>query len=82
MRGPAQAVDALRTSLRASFSKYPSDKHFIVAHSHGGNVALRAVCGTELEGNVHGIVCMCTPFLHVVRYGGVDPGRVVANVMG
>ncbi len=38
-------------------------KHFIICHSHGGNVALYATANKILEENVSGIVCMNTPFI-------------------
>lgn len=47
----------------ASLSKDPSDRMWVVGHSHGGNVALYSLKhpGTEA---VDGIVCLATPFLH------------------
>lgn len=38
-------------------------KHFIICHSHGGNVALYAAADKKLEENISGIICMNTPFM-------------------
>jgi hypothetical protein len=42
-------------------SQFPVAKHFVVAHSHGGNVALYGAQRTHVDG----IACLATPFLHV-----------------
>lgn len=38
-------------------------KHYVICHSHGGNVALYATADNKLEENISGIVCMNTPFM-------------------
>lgn len=38
-------------------------KHFIICHSHGGNVALYATDDNKLDEHITGIVCMNTPFM-------------------
>jgi hypothetical protein len=81
MRSRIRAAVDLRQFLRASRSRYPSAQHFVIAHSHGGNVALHAICGTELEASIQGIICLATPFLHVRRNRGIDPGQTAAAVM-
>lgn len=46
--------------------KFPSSRHFIIAHSHGGNVALSAL--KELHpknGSIDGLVCLGTPFFSI-----------------
>ena len=67
-----KATDCLREVMRRRVDEFPTDRHLVVAHSHGGNVALHAICGTDLESRIEGIVCMATPFLHVQRNEGVD----------
>lgn len=37
--------------------------HFLVAHSHGGNVALSALKNDEVRDSIDGLVCLATPFL-------------------
>lgn len=48
-------------------SEEPSDerngKHFIIAHSHGGNVAMYALQDARVREHVDGLICLATPFL-------------------
>jgi hypothetical protein len=53
-------ADDLKTDL-----KYPSDSVIIIAHSHGGNVALRACYYLGTETNRIKLVTLATPFLRV-----------------
>lgn len=39
-------------------------KHFVVAHSHGGNVAMYALQDRLVADKVDGLICMATPFLY------------------
>lgn len=43
--------------------RYPGVPSHIVAHSHGGNVALYAVRDPRLAGKVQRVVCLATPFI-------------------
>ena len=43
--------------------KHPGCRHYVIAHSHGGNVALYA-CRWYRK-TIGGIACLSTPFLHV-----------------
>jgi hypothetical protein len=54
------ASEALTKHLVRAKARWPRRRHFVVAHSHGGNIALEAV-RTE---PVSGLVTMATPFLH------------------
>jgi hypothetical protein len=44
---------------------YPKAQHFLIAHSHGGNVALQALRMASVS--VRGLICLNTPFLHCKR---------------
>jgi len=44
--------------------KNSDEKHFLVAHSHGGNVAMYALQNPEVQQRVDGLICMATPFLY------------------
>jgi hypothetical protein len=57
------AVD-LRTHIKNCASRYPLQDHFIISHSHGGNVALYALRDDTVANYVRGIVCLSTPFIH------------------
>lgn len=43
--------------------KQEGQKHFLLAHSHGGNVAMYAMQDKEVQERIDGIICMATPFL-------------------
>jgi pimeloyl-ACP methyl ester carboxylesterase len=54
-----QLANALRESMQAS----PHSRHYVVAHSHGGNVALYACQCEDISSALSGIVTMATPFI-------------------
>lgn len=60
-----KAALKLRSDLRSAISEYPSAKHIVITHSHGGNVALYALKDRELRSRVGGVVTMATPFILV-----------------
>ena len=49
--------------IRAGHAQHPDAQHFIVAHSHGGNVALYAMRNPAAHAVIDGIVTLATPFL-------------------
>lgn len=55
-----EAASELARHLDELKARFPSAKQYLVAHSHGGNVALYATEQTQ----VYGVACMATPFLH------------------
>lgn len=61
------ARQAAATELRALLSRqadqYPDARLCIVAHSHGGNVALYALRDERVGARVQGVVCLATPFI-------------------
>ena len=59
------ASRALLGLLDRLHGTFPRARVFLVAHSHGGNVALYAANATESTGVVHGIICMGTPFINL-----------------
>ena len=42
-------------------------RRYLVAHSHGGNVALQALKNEAARGKVAGLICLATPFLFSTR---------------
>lgn len=56
-----KAAKAFGTLVMESRSKWPLAKHIVVAHSHGGAVALSAFLTSSAA--VDGIACLSTPFL-------------------
>jgi triacylglycerol esterase/lipase EstA (alpha/beta hydrolase family) len=47
--------------------QYPKAHHVVVAHSHGGNVALYCLRKSDPRKQVDGIVCLSTHFINVHR---------------
>lgn len=74
------ASERLRKKLALRLKDYATARHYIVCHSHGGNIALTAVAGadsekqagTDLAKRIDGIVCLATPFL-VARKRDLGP---------
>ncbi len=57
------ATTALTDHLAARLARYPEARHFVVAHSHGGNIALYALRDETLRERIDGVVCLSTPFV-------------------
>ena len=67
-RARREAAVKLERALRASVRLQPQSDHFVVAHSHGGNIALRAVKRSRyFSGKEIGVVTLATPFLKFSR---------------
>src|SRR5262249_47268546 len=58
-----RAAHVLREQLLQAMNEDPSVLHFVVSHSHGGNVALLAAGDPVLQRRLAGIICLSTPFL-------------------
>lgn len=58
-RGLARKLDELTPSSNRSV--------FVVGHSHGGNIALRALELANNPENVDGLICLNTPFLSIEK---------------
>jgi hypothetical protein len=56
------AATALSAALKRYTCSFPRALLFIIAHSHGGNVALKALT-PEIMPSVGGVVCLATPVL-------------------
>jgi len=61
------AANRLRARLESLASQYEDEPIYVIAHSHGGNVALMAIGEHELERRVRLVICLSTPFI-TVRY--------------
>ena len=58
----------------------PGVPHFLIAHSHGGNLALYAAEALKGEDVIGGVVCLSTPFLHAtVRDVGYLNSKVLQD---
>jgi hypothetical protein len=67
-RARERGVDIVRKDLEMMIKDRPTASHYVIGHSHGGNVAMRAV-SNQYAPKIAGLVCMATPFLHVRRRG-------------
>lgn len=61
------AAADLRAHLEKLISTHPNAEHYVIGHSHGGNVALWAIANTNLCGVVK-VICLSTPFLHATQH--------------
>jgi hypothetical protein len=61
-RSRREGAAALSITLKRFADTYPRARLFIIAHSHGGNVALRALT-PEIMQSIDGVVCLATPVL-------------------
>ncbi len=78
----AKAKDKLRAHLSALLGDYPEASHYIIAHSHGGNVALYALRDDEtLRDKIAGVACLATPFL-VSRHRVLGSRDVTTQIVG
>lgn len=63
LRARRNAAQKLREKLIEEVTEHPLARHFIIAHSHGGNIAMYALRDSELAKRICGLACMATPFL-------------------
>ena len=59
-----KAARQLAEHIRAKQTEYPGSRQVVIAHSHGGNVALRALdqIGDEIP-----LITLATPFVEILR---------------
>jgi len=62
-----EAGKRLAAALKENLASYPDAAHFVIAHSHGGNLALYALNDPRLQQGLSGIICMNTPFISATR---------------
>ena len=59
----ADAAEELRALLDREVESRPNDKHVVIAHSHGGNVALSAIDAATAGRKIDAVICLATPFI-------------------
>jgi hypothetical protein len=57
------AATVLLEDLKLLCDEYPKADHFIIGHSHAGNIALRALQNTTASTELSAVVSLSTPFL-------------------
>jgi len=60
----SSAAIKLRRHIRECTIRYATQDHYIIAHSHGGNVVLYALRDDSTAKCVRGVVCLSTPFIN------------------
>lgn len=63
----ADAAEELRALLDREIKSKPNDKHVVIAHSHGGNVALSAIEAGTTGRQIDAVICLATPFITARR---------------
>lgn len=61
------ASEGLRAQLFSQLRDFPDAAHFLIGHSHGGNIAVYALGASELDGKLAGVFCLNTPFVCATR---------------
>lgn len=74
------ACDALYEALTRSLNQHPERPHFVIAHSHGGNIAMQALSRSFHMGQHCRLICLSTPFL-VLRPRPPDPLLQISNFL-
>ena len=76
------ATERLKKKLAMRLKDSPKAHHYIICHSHAGNIALGAVAGNDLENKIDGIVCLATPFLLArERDFGINPAVILGSAI-
>ncbi len=70
-------AELLRCDLHKALAEFPNGKHFVLAHSHGGNLALYALRDRVLQSQLAGVVTMGTPFLHCTQREVETPASII-----
>lgn len=55
--------EKFRSFLRLRMQRFPESHHFVIAHSHGGNIAMYALRDRKIAEAMSGLITMGTPFI-------------------
>ena len=61
-----EGAKGLAAHVEEAKLKYPRADHYIIAHSHGGNVAVYACSNDKFRRSIAGIACLSTPFIRAM----------------
>lgn len=81
----SDAAKKLRAFLDREVESKPNDKHVVIAHSHGGNVALSAIEAGTTGRQIDAVICLATPFITARRRNFGEHSNLIlslAKVMG
>lgn len=80
-RGRLKASDDIVQVLLQQHQEHPDAKHFIIAHSHGGTIALHACENERVRSSLSGVITLGTPFIHSRRRDLRVPVRVYEEIV-
>jgi hypothetical protein len=75
------ASEQLERELALRVQNYPASRHYLIGHSHGGNVVLRAFARASFKDTIAGVICLSTPFL-VARPRDLGGGNTKKQIVG
>jgi len=75
------AAKSLAQLLTEGFKNFPQDKFVVIAHSHGGNTALRALHYLGEDAKRVYVITMGTPFLQIYAKTRLSPISLDSSVM-
>jgi hypothetical protein len=81
VRAREGAAQALVEQLKEDFNRFPTASHFLIAHSHGGNIVLDAARTADVGAQISGIVAMSAPFVSCRRSGITTAGGLLAVIV-
>jgi hypothetical protein len=76
----SQAALELRTALARQIAEAPDARHVVIAHSHGGNIALYALRDPALARTTDAVVCLSTPFITTYHREFGESSRIVTGL--
>ena len=77
VRARQEAAQSITKQLKNDLILRSDASHFVVAHSHGGNIVVDALRNSDVGERISGVVTMSTPFISCRRSGI----RMVASVI-
>jgi hypothetical protein len=79
----AIAAGRLRACLKARLAENPTARHLVIAHSHGGNVALDGARRRSPRAASR-VACLATPFIVVSQrdWGADEAGLMAGGLVG
>ena len=72
---------ALADKIRNCNQRNPGSPQYIVAHSHGGNVAAYALSDSDVSANVIGVACLGTPFIKARARNLAGSRRLIQSIL-
>src|SRR5690606_16741418 len=76
-----RAANELSNHIQIIRNTHKNSFHFIIGHSHGGNVILYSMKQRTISCMVDGVICISTPFIVPInRYYGCHPALLISII--